>query len=101
MKANLLETRKRLEAKIDELIDLLDLLDGDPDLEDNGDDEPSLGSTPLMGTNGIEYDLEFDTADDEFTGDEQEPEHGWPNPCGLQVHVREELRELIKQGYVA
>jgi hypothetical protein len=33
-------TRLRLEAKIEELIALLDLVDDDPDLEDDGDREP-------------------------------------------------------------
>jgi hypothetical protein len=44
-------TREQVEAKIALLIDLLDTLDGDPDLEpdsdieDGADDEPSLGWT--------------------------------------------------------
>ena len=62
--------RKRLEAKISELIDMLDVLDGDPDLEDTGDDEPSLGSSVQHGADGMEYDLELDTSDDE-------PSLGW------------------------
>lgn len=85
---SLLETRKRLEAKIEELIELLNLIDGDPDLEDNGDMEPSLGSVPYLG----QYDLELDLSDDE--------EIGWANPCGLRVHVPEELRQLQEEGYV-
>ena len=36
----IITTRRRLEAKIEELIGLLDILDGDPDLEDGGDAEP-------------------------------------------------------------
>ncbi|MCQ1778221.1 hypothetical protein NOJ05_13520 [Neorhizobium galegae] len=36
----IITTRRRLEAKIEELIGLLDFLDGDPDLEDGGDAEP-------------------------------------------------------------
>lgn len=35
--------RARLEARIQELVDMLDLLDGDPDLEDEADPEPALG----------------------------------------------------------
>jgi hypothetical protein len=35
-------TRADAEAVIEALIDWLDCLDGDPDLEPNGDDEPSL-----------------------------------------------------------
>lgn len=36
-------TRARLEAKIEELVSLLDLIDGDPDFEPTNDNEPSLG----------------------------------------------------------
>ena len=60
MTGDLMEARQRIEAKIDELIEMLDLLDGDPDLEeenehggdildvphddlDQGDSEPNLG----------------------------------------------------------
>lgn len=35
--------RKRAEAAIDALLALLDEMDGDPDLEEAGDDEPALG----------------------------------------------------------
>ncbi|MHB1104424.1 MAG: hypothetical protein ACYC0C_16935 [Devosia sp.] len=35
--------RQRLETEIERLIGLLDFIDGDPDLEANGDLEPSLG----------------------------------------------------------
>lgn len=70
MNEQVLLTRKRLEAKIEDLIALLDLVDGDCDLEDNGDDEPSLGSVPLMGAKRMEYDLEFDDSDREPNGDE-------------------------------
>lgn len=65
--------RQQIETAIEALLGVLDTLDGDPDLEDddpaedNGDDEPSLGS-------GIGYtaglDLELDTAD-------LEPSLGW------------------------
>ncbi|MFN3506235.1 MAG: hypothetical protein ACK4ZU_02080 [Allorhizobium sp.] len=82
-----LEVRKRLEAKIEELIEMLDLLDGDPDLEDNGDMEPSIGSTPYLG----EYDLEWDCSDTET--------ETWANPMSLRVHVPDELRQLREQGY--
>lgn len=81
-------TRKRLEAKIEELIALLDVIDGDPDLEDNGDMEPSLGSTPYR----CEYDLELDVSDTET--------ESWENPCALRVDEPEELRQLQQQGYV-
>ncbi|WAJ28924.1 hypothetical protein [Antarcticirhabdus aurantiaca] len=35
--------RERLARTIERLIGILDALDGDPDLEPGGDDEPSLG----------------------------------------------------------
>lgn len=88
-------TRARLEAKIEELVSLLDLIDGDPDFEPTNDNEPALGwpdglpgqgavrlrnieeddreledehdeeSDPLEG-NGDEDDTSF--AEDEFSG---------------------------------
>ena len=66
-------TRARLEAKIEELVALLDLVDGDCDLEDNGDDEPSLGTRGSGGPEGVEDDLEEDTSDSEHS-------MGWANP---------------------
>ncbi|WP_174067122.1 hypothetical protein [Agrobacterium tumefaciens] len=66
-------TRARLEAKIEELVALLDLVDGDCDLEGNGDDEPSLGTGGRLGRDGVEDDLEDDTSDSEHS-------MGWANP---------------------
>ncbi len=65
--------RVEVEARIEEMIALLDLLDGDCDLEENGDTEPSLGAGGLLGPHGREYDLEGDNSDDEYT-------LGWANP---------------------
>ncbi|NTG12672.1 hypothetical protein G6L05_02780 [Agrobacterium rhizogenes] len=65
--------RAELEARIEEMIGLLDILDGDPDLEDNGDDEPSIGQSACSANGKLEYDLEGDTSDDEHT-------LGWRNP---------------------
>lgn len=70
MMHNLTDTRARLEAKIEELIALLDFVDGDCDLEDNGDLEPSIGGTYFVIGNRAECDLEWDTADAEPSGDE-------------------------------
>lgn len=56
------EIRTRAEGMIEELIELLDRLDGDPDLEANGDNEPWLGWTAGMGT-GDRDDLEVAEAD--------------------------------------
>ncbi|MBX5181679.1 hypothetical protein HJB88_03330 [Rhizobium sp. NZLR5] len=63
--------RETIEAYVEQLIALLDLLDGDPDLEDNGDFEPSIGSTPQCIGNERFDDLEMDAADDEDGGDEE------------------------------
>ena len=73
-------SRALLEQAVERLIALIDQLDTDPDLEDNGDAEedpdrePSLGSLDRVtqgrwsaGGSGIggDHDLELDTADDE------------------------------------
>lgn len=55
--------RAELEARIEEMIGLLDVLDGDENLEDSGDDEPSLGSSARYGNGKLEYDLEEDPAE--------------------------------------
>ncbi|WP_245483621.1 hypothetical protein [Rhizobium ruizarguesonis] len=44
MSVQLLQSRERLEAQIEALIGLLDLLDVDPDFEPDNDNEPSLGA---------------------------------------------------------
>jgi len=51
--------RSELERRIEELIALLDLLDSDPDLEEGGDDEPSIGSRAIRLGSRIEEDVEF------------------------------------------
>lgn len=50
---------------VDRLIAILDRMDGDPDLEPSGDDEPSLGAPEEHGSNivwfcGTARDLELD-----------------------------------------
>lgn len=87
MSADLKQTRAHLETKIEELIALLDVLDGDPDLEDTGDDEPWIGGAAIYGRNGIEHDLEQD--------DDSEHSLGWQNPMGLRIHVPEEAKQLL------
>ncbi|MBX5008738.1 hypothetical protein HJB67_01870 [Rhizobium lentis] len=62
--------RELVEACIEQLIALLDILDGDPDLEDNGDFEPSIGSQPLYVAGQLVDDLEVDDSDCEPNGDE-------------------------------
>lgn len=62
------------------LIALLDGQDGDCDLEDNADHEPSLGGGDFRG----EVDLELDNCDDE-DGDPAEPSLGAIEPMTFHV----------------
>jgi hypothetical protein len=80
--------REAVESYIEQLIALLDTLDGDADLEENGDLEPSIGSQGRFGSDRIEYDLEGDTSDDELS-------LGWSNPMGLRAHVPEEAARMM------
>lgn len=68
-------TRQHLEDVIEKLVSLLDAFDGDENLEDGFDAEPSIGTACFV--NGrLEYDVEQDMADDE-------PDLGWSAPrCG-------------------
>lgn len=61
--ASIAALRQQIEADIERLIDLLDALDGDPDLE------PSVGVIPLLGA---------DTCDLEEDGCDLEESLGWP-----------------------
>lgn len=59
-------SRAEIETEIERLVELLDVADGDPDLEDDGDHEPSLGGAEISG----KVDLELDDCDNE-------PSLGW------------------------
>lgn len=61
--AHTLTLRQKLETEIERLIGLLGALDGDCDLEDNSDDELSIGGA-------YDCDLELDNCDNE-------PSLGW------------------------
>lgn len=62
--------RVSIATTIERLIDMLDALEQDPDLEDDGDDEPSLGWCGHSERQyGVRDDCEFDTSDDEDGGD--------------------------------
>lgn len=73
--------RRRLTDLIDRLIGMLDDIDGEPDLEDGGDVEPSLAS-PELGprdsqgrwTAGNDDDLEEVCEDEGAEHDGREPE---------------------------
>ncbi|SOC94008.1 hypothetical protein SAMN05216358_4208 [Rhizobium sp. AN5] len=83
-KAILALRRQFLEAWIEEAIRLLDELDGECDLEDNGDMEPSVPSTPRLIMGRVQDDLEFDTSDFEPHGDEGDYSAGrLAGGCGL------------------
>lgn len=76
--------RRKLERAIDKLILALDTLDGDPDLEAGGDDEPSLSFTAYIDQDvairtepigGLEWlDLEDACEDEGGDHDGREPE---------------------------
>lgn len=87
MNPDLHKTRQRLEGKIEELIAMLDVLDGDCDLEETGDDEPWIGGAALIGRRGVEHDLEQD--------EDSEHSLGWSNPEGLRIHVPEEAAQFM------
>lgn len=74
--------RKQIEETIEHLLSVLDQFDGDENLEDDGNDEPSLGwgagGHPDRIRNPVGADdLELDDADDEDGGD-LEPTLGAP-----------------------
>jgi hypothetical protein len=68
--------RAELERHIEEMIALLDIMDGDTDLEDGGDNEPSITSPAIAIGNRIENDLEFETDDYELSGDDMDYNSG-------------------------
>ncbi|MCX5513737.1 hypothetical protein C3941_13665 [Kaistia algarum] len=71
--AALATLRREAEAEMDRLISLLDEIDGDPDLEANGDEsEPSLGWCP-SGGHGDTEDREEDCEDEGAACDDE----GW------------------------
>jgi len=76
MTATLLQSRDRIEAQIEALIGLLDLMDVDPDLEPDNDNEPSLGAPEhvtqthwYMPAGSEHADLEMEDENDEDGGD--------------------------------
>lgn len=77
MSVQLLQSRERLEAQIEALIGLLDLLDDDPDLEPDNDNEPSLGAPEqhvsqvnwFLPVSREQADLEVEDENDEDGGD--------------------------------
>ncbi|MGO8104909.1 hypothetical protein AB9F46_31460 [Rhizobium leguminosarum] len=76
MTSTLLQSRDRIEAQIEALIGLLDLMDDDPDLEPDNDNEPILGAPEhvtqthwYMPVGSEQADLEIEDENDEDGGD--------------------------------
>lgn len=73
-------TRPMIEGEIERLISILDWLDPDPDIEDEGDFEPTEDNEPLYGWTGMEaaygrYSLEYNgQGADELELDEADSE---------------------------
>ena len=73
--------RDRLQQAIEALVDVLDSLEPDPDLEDNGDDELTGDEEPMLGaTTGFHQGHAWNVPTDE--ADEGEPSLGWPGEGG-------------------
>lgn len=81
--------RQRSEAAIEYLLQLLDHVDGDADVEESGDLEPSLGALerhPGCSTGESWYDAPFSTGDGAQTAwsrgarDDREGEHDGAEP---------------------
>lgn len=83
-------SRPEIEARIEALIALLDILDGDPDFEPDTDGEPSLGWHMIYDSPATNYpcdgsDRELDDELNEDGGDEEpDPEdlpfaNPWPD----------------------
>lgn len=67
--------RREIEATVEQLISILDLFDGDENVEDDGCAEPSLG-WPTSGTGAIQNvpyhdDREVEDEHDEDCGDDE------------------------------
>lgn len=64
-------TRRSIEDRIEKLIELLDVVDDDPDLEDDNDDEPYIGwpegGPSRLDRSLVQDDREADNADYEAT----------------------------------
>lgn len=80
--------RRTLADAIETLISVLDQLEADPELEDGGDGEPTAGWSPGEIENDSwshAVDEAEDGADAEPSGDEGEPDLGWPEAGGGMI----------------
>lgn len=81
-----LVVRAKLEFEIERLIELLNAMDGDENLEDTGDLEPSLlGTCRAIGSQFVD-DLERDHSDLEPNGDD-ELTLGWHERFGQKADI--------------
>ena len=95
--------RKQIEATIEQLLLILDQFDGDPDLEDGADGEPSLSWTDTQGRYGLDDivgapfadpadDNELEDEHDEDGGD-HEPTLGWTESGAMATTFEIDERE--------
>ncbi|WP_245512501.1 hypothetical protein [Rhizobium leguminosarum] len=73
--------RDRLEAQIEALIGLLDLLDDDPDLEPDNDNEPTLGAPEHIVQSHWYFPVSAEVCDTELE-DENDEDGGDTEPNG-------------------
>lgn len=79
MNASLLRLRRaELEARVEDLISLLDILDGDPDIEENGD-ENDVGVAEGWRPSGYASGQVVITEDDEDGADDEDGGDTEPN----------------------
>lgn len=69
--------RRRVEEAVAAGIDFLDAINGDPDIEDGADDEPSLGTSETYRGFGTNW-LHGDGSDREDENEHDEPSLGSP-----------------------
>lgn len=101
------KARERIEHHLDcakALIDALDFLARDPDLEPNGDDEPSLGWPMGHGLSQLRTDMphdddrEQDDADYEDGGDDEPLEDDEEEHCATPVYPDEPHKAQYLSG---
>src|SRR3954452_11719966 len=79
------ELRRQAEAALEQMLDILNRIDGDPDLEDGGDAEPTMGAPEgLAGQSRDEWGR--GTPNDECEHEDGDAELGWANE-GSQLRL--------------
>ena len=85
--------REAVQAGIDALIDYLDAITADPDLEDDGCDEPYMGRSETGA--GKQPDFEMHAGDECEDGGDCEPSLGAP-----EVEFDTGTRRIVRRGHV-